>query len=230
MNSHFSPPGKGSGTQLEEGSGIGQTRPPSASPLPLVLFSIPATSELPLPGTDKVQLEAGTSCDCAHPPQHPTPTQTSADSCTPGPPPWNPYPALAWLASKRGGRVEPQTLLPWQPSTPPRRKRGGKRGPVGGSLVALLVAQERATEAYPVGLLGGHSSHCPLPLQSQRVSKPVSPRFSPGSPHSPKLTQPPLGDGPGQTPLGPRSSPEVQLDSEAHLGGMLVAADPHHGS
>ena len=53
------------------GSGTGQTGQPSASPLPSVLFSIPATLALPLPGTDKVQLEAGTSCDCAHSPQPP---------------------------------------------------------------------------------------------------------------------------------------------------------------
>lgn len=94
------PPGEGSGSQLEKGGGIGHTRPPSASPLPLELFSIPATSALPLPGTDKVQLEAGTSCDCARSPL--APTQTPADSCTPGPL-LEPLPCLGLAGLKVGG-------------------------------------------------------------------------------------------------------------------------------
>lgn len=114
MNSVSLPPRQRLWVSAGGGGGIGQTGQPSASPLPLVLFSIPATLPLPMPGTDKVQLEAGTSCDCAH---SPIPTQTLPDSCTPRSPPWNPCPALAWVASRWGERVE--LLLPWQPSTPP---------------------------------------------------------------------------------------------------------------
>lgn len=107
------------------------------------------------------------------------------------------------------------------------KRRPGKRGPVGGS----LVAQEKAIEVNPTGLLWRALPHGPLPFQSPKVSKPASPRFSPGSPHSPELTLPPLGDGPGQTTSSiTMSSPEVEQDSEADLGKTLVTADPTGGA
>lgn len=91
----------------------------------------------------------------------------------------------------------------------------------------FLVAQEKAIEVNPTGLLWGALPHGPLPFQSPKVSKPASPRFSPGSPHSPELTLPPLGDRPGHaTSSITRSSPEVEQDSEADLGKTLVMADP----
>lgn len=74
------------------GGGIGQTGQPSASPLPSVPFSIPATLALPLPGTDKVQLEADTSCNCAHSLQ--TPQDTGRQLHLRGAPSWNLCPAL----------------------------------------------------------------------------------------------------------------------------------------
>ena len=144
------PPGEGSGSQLEKGGGIGHTRPPSASPLPLELFSIPATSALPLPGTDKVQLEAGTSCDCARSPQPPPRHQQTA---APPAPSWNPCPALAWLASKWRGGVsgvsDPVALATRHPIKKEKR-RPGKRGPVGGS----LVAQEKVLRSTQLGCCG----------------------------------------------------------------------------
>lgn len=94
-----------------------------------------------------------------------------------------------------------------------------------------LVAQEKAIEVNPTGLLWRALPHGPLPFQSPKVSKPASPRFSPGSPHSPELTLPPLGDGPGQTTSSiTMSSPEVEQDSEADLGKTLVTADPTWGA
>lgn len=119
----LSPPGKGSGSQLEKGGGIGHARPPSASPLPLELFSIPASSALPLPGTDKMQLEADTSCDCFRSPL--APSQTPADSCAPSPS-VEPLPCLGLAGLKVGwvsGVSDPVALAT---NTPSRRRRGGQ--------------------------------------------------------------------------------------------------------
>ena len=145
------PPGEGSGSQLEKGGGIGHTRPPSASPLPLELFSIPATSALPLPGTDKVQLEAGTSCDCARSPL--APTQTPADSCAPGPL-LEPLPCLGLAGLKVAGwgvsGVSDPVALATRHPIKKEKRRPGKRGPVGGS----LVAQEKVLRSTQLGCCG----------------------------------------------------------------------------
>ena len=221
------PPGEGSGSQLEKGGGIGHTRPPSASPLPLELFSIPATSALPLPGTDKVQLEAGTSCDCARSPQPPPRHQQTA---APPAPSWNPCPALAWLASKWRGGGE-WSLRPCCPGNQTPHQEGEEEAREEGACGWVFGSSGESFEVNPTGLLWKALPHGPLPFQSPKVSKPASPRFSPGSPHSPELTLPPLGDGPGQaTSSITRSSPEVEQDSEADLGETLVTADPTGGA
>lgn len=103
---------------------------------------------LPLPGIDKVQLEAGTSCDSAHS-SAPSQRLAAAESLFPPPPPphpWNPCPALAWLPLRWGKREELQTLLLWQPSTPLGRKGDDweRRGPcLGPSLISWVLRREQ---------------------------------------------------------------------------------------
>lgn len=117
------------------------------------------------------------------------PTQTPADSCTPAP--LHGTPALPWPGWPQGGAGErshgPCCLgnnTPYQEE----KEVAGKRGPCGW---VTVVAQEAAIETFPARLLWGYSLPCPslLPLQSRRISKPVSPRFSSGSPYSPPPSQ-----------------------------------------
>lgn len=157
---------------------MGQTGQPSASPLPSVPFSIPATLALPLPGTDKVQLEAGTSCHRSLPA---APTEPGADSCTPGGRSTEPLPRLGRTGLRWGGRVGPQTLFPWQLGTP-RRAEGQGRGAwwVGLRLLFWWLRRELLRPAQ--GPAGGG-----LPFGLCLFCPQVSNQFLPDSAHVPHM-------------------------------------------
>lgn len=163
-----------------------------------------------------MQLEAGTSCDCARSPL--APTQTPADSCAPGP--LHGTPALPCPGWPQSG-VGEWSLRPCCPGNQTPHQEGEEEARKDGAC-GSLVAQEKAIEVNPTGLLWGALPHGPLPFQSPKVSKPASPRFSPGSPHSPELTLPPLGDGPGQaTSSITRSSPRLSRIQKQIWGESL---------
>ena len=141
-------------------------------------------------------------------------------------------PALPWPGwPQSGGGGGEWSLRPCCPGNQTPHQEGEEEAREERACGWVFGSSGESFEVNPTGLLWKALPHGPLPFQSPKVSKPASPRFSPGSPHSPELTLPPLGDGPGQaTSSITRSSPEVEQDSEADLGETLVTADPTGGA
>jgi hypothetical protein len=136
------------------GAGIGRIGQPSAGPLPPPVGAAQHSSHilLPLPGMDKVQLEAATSCDCAH---SPAPAQGLAAAESPSPPPTrNPLPCLGLAALKVGKEMGASDFVALATEHPTGKEgsRPGKKMALSWAFLAFLAAQKGATDIYPTGL------------------------------------------------------------------------------
>lgn len=165
-----------------------------------------------------MQLEAGGSCECVHslrpPPRH-------RHTAAPPVPPVEPLPCLDLTGLDAGweSRASDPVALATKHPTSEDKRWPGKRGPREWDHWLLFWWLRRELQ---------RSTLCLFSL------KPVSPRFSPGSPYLSPLSPADSATAGGWTQSDtlwpPVHPPVAELDSEAHLRGTPVTAEPRQRS